>query len=99
MTLIHDFIATEEFFDDTHFPHGFRKSGDFSIAEAVLLANIGKRLLVLEQGLCKPETPVEEQFVHMCQAQLKGQTKVEILWQKYKALTQHKTFHCLNGHT
>lgn len=58
MTLIHGFIFTDKFYDDVHFPHGFGKSGDFTIAEAKLLTDIGKRLIALEQGLSKPENQV-----------------------------------------
>lgn len=99
MTLIHGFIFTDQFYDDVNFPHGFGKSGDFNIAESKLLTSIGKRLFALEQGLCKPENQIEEQFVQMYKSQLEGQTKVELLWQKYKKLTQHKPFHSLHGTT
>jgi uncharacterized protein YifE (UPF0438 family) len=97
MTLIHGFIAAAHFYDDLHFPRGFRKSGDFNIAEAELLTQVGKRLLMLEQAICSPENQVEKQFVKMCTAQLEGQTKVELLWKKYIKLTRHKSFHCVNG--
>lgn len=97
MTLLHGFISTEYFYDDVHFPRGFKRTGDFSIAEAELLTEIGKRLLMLEQGLCKPETEVEEQFVRMCDEHTEGQTKVELLWKKYKKLSLPKSFHCLNS--
>ena len=71
MTLIHGFIQTERFYDDVHFPHGFSKSGDFTIADAELLSCIGQRLLMLEQGTAIPENKVEEQFIFLC-ARTKG---------------------------
>ena len=95
MTLMHGFSFEDQFFDDAHFPRGFRKSGDFNIAEAELLTEVGKRLFLLEQAICMPENSVEEQFVQMCHLQTLGQTRVELLWQKYKSLTQHKQFHGL----
>ena len=97
MALIYGFIFADQFYDDENFPHGFGKSGDFTIAEAELLTSIGKRLFALEQGFCKPENQVEEQFVQLCKSTLEGQTKVELLWQKYKKLTKHKSFHSLHG--
>lgn len=97
MALIHGFIFADQFYDDVNFPHGFGKSGDFTIAEAELLTSIGMRLFALEQGFCKSENQVEEQFVQLCKSTLEGQTKVELLWQKYKKLTTHKSFHSLNG--
>jgi uncharacterized protein YifE (UPF0438 family) len=89
MTLIHGFIFDDPFYDDVNFPRGFKKSGDFTITEAELLTNIGKRLFMLEHELCKPENQVEEQFIKKCKFQLEGQTKIELLWLKYKNLTQH----------
>ncbi|MEW6990753.1 DUF413 domain-containing protein [Colwelliaceae bacterium 6441] len=101
MKLIHGFIAEAPFYDDAHFPRGFRKSGNFTIAESELLTHIGKRLFMLEQGFAQPENSVEEQFFQFCKAQiegpLEGQNSVELLWQKYKNLTKFKPFHSLNG--
>ncbi|TPH12108.1 DUF413 domain-containing protein [Litorilituus lipolyticus] len=103
MKLIHGFIAEGPFYDDAHFPRGFSKSGNFTIAESELLTQVGKRLFMLEQGFSKPKNGVEEQFVQFCKAQhegaLEGQNKVELLWQKYKKLTKFQPFHSLNGHT
>lgn len=103
MKLVHGFIAESPFYDDVHFPRGFSKSGNFTIAESELLTQVGKRLFMLEQGLSKPENAVEKQFVQFCTAQkeeeLEGQNKVEMLWTKYKKLTKYKPFHSLNGHT
>jgi len=103
MKLIHGFIAEDPFYDDAHFPKGFNKSGNFTIAESELLTQLGKRLFMLEQGFSKPENAVEEQFVQFCKTQLEGelegQNKVELLWAKYKKLTKFKSFHSLNGHT
>jgi uncharacterized protein YifE (UPF0438 family) len=96
MTIIDGFISTDKFYDDAHFPRGFRKSGDFTIAEDELLSNIGKRLLALEKGLLLPENEVEEQFVKMCKSNTQGQTKIELLWQKYKKLTMGRSFHSLH---
>jgi len=97
MALIQGFIFAEKFYDDVNFPRGFGKSGDFTIAEAELLVNLGRRLFKLEQGLCKPENQVEAQFAQMSESLLGGQTKVELLWQKYKKLTRHKPFNSLTG--
>ncbi len=95
MTLIHGFVTENPFYDDENFPRGFSKSGDFTLAEAELLTSIGKRLFMLEQSLCVAENQVEKQFVKMCATQFHGQTKAELLWKKYRKLTQHKPFHSL----
>ena len=96
MTLIHGFIQAERFYDDVHFPRGFSKSGDFTIADAELLSCVGKRLFMLEQGLTIPENQVEEKFTFLCKSEAEGETKIELLWQKYKRLTRYKPFHSLH---
>jgi uncharacterized protein YifE (UPF0438 family) len=95
MPLVHGFIFENKFYDDTHFPHGFGKSGDFNIKEAELLTSLGRRLLKLEQEVCLPENQTEKQFVQMCKEQSEGQTQIELLWQKYRRLTIYKPFHSL----
>ncbi|MGB0938604.1 MAG: DUF413 domain-containing protein [Colwellia sp.] len=101
MKLIHGFIAEGPFYDDAHFPKGFRKSGNFTIKESDLLTQVGKRLFLLEQGISKPENDVEVQFVQFCKEQMsgkhEGQNKIELLWCKYKKLTKFTPFHSLNG--
>jgi uncharacterized protein YifE (UPF0438 family) len=54
MILVHGFIAEAPFYDDAHFSRGFSKSGNFSIAEAELLTQVGKRLIMLEEGFRRP---------------------------------------------
>ncbi|PKH87235.1 DUF413 domain-containing protein [Colwellia sp. Bg11-28] len=97
MPLVHGFIFENKFYDDTHFPHGFGKTGDFTIAEAEILTDIGRRLHMLEQEVCTPTNEVEKQFSQMCKEQSEGQTRIELLWQKYRRLTVYKPFHNLNG--
>jgi uncharacterized protein YifE (UPF0438 family) len=97
MTLIHGFIQEGLFYDDVNFPRGFRKSGDFNISESELLTNVGRRLASLESGKSEPQNEIEQAFVDMCQQQTKGETQVELLWQKYKKFTTYRPFHSLNG--
>lgn len=97
MNLIHGYIKAGKFYDDANFPYGFRKSGNFSIAEAELLTDIGKRLFLLEQGLETPDNQVEEKFIEMCKTQRDGETQIERLWQKYQQLTKKRNFHSLTS--
>lgn len=97
MDLINGFLPANNFYDDANFPRGFKRTGDFTIAEADLLTNVGCRLFALEQEISKPENQVEESFVKMCQMNHEGKTEVEILWQKYKRLTGRRPFYSLNG--
>ncbi len=52
---------------------------------------------MLEQEVCTPTNEVEKQFSQMCKEQSEGQTRIELLWQKYRRLTVYKPFHNLNG--
>ena len=97
MILIHGFIKENQFYDDVHLPRGFNKSGDFTLAESEILTNVGRRLLMLEQEVCLPENEIEKQFIQMCKEQSEGQTRIELLWQKYKKLTIYKPFHALSA--
>ena len=97
MNLIHGFIQTTNFYDDTHFPHGFSRSGKFSISESEMLTKVGKRLWDLEQGLATPENQVEEKFLSVCQNTAEADTKVERLWMKYKDSIKAKNFYTLNS--
>tara|TARA_B110000881_G_C18443327_1_gene447148 strand:+ start:388 stop:690 length:303 start_codon:yes stop_codon:yes gene_type:complete len=95
MELIHGFKPVEFFYDDTHFPRGFNKSGEFSISESEILTTLGKRLFMLENKFCFPETIIEEQFVQNFRSENTPQTKVELVWGRYKTLTRKKEFHTL----
>jgi len=75
-------MPSELFYDEVNFPHGFRKSDDFNIADLVI--SIAKRLFILGNALSKPETKVEEQFFQWCSSHTEGQPKVELWWQKYR---------------
>ena len=97
MTLIHGFIQEGLFYDDVNFPRGFRKSGDFNISESELLTELGTRLTSLESGKGEPQNETEQAFVTMCKEQTPGNTRIEILWQKYKKMTTYRPFHSLNG--
>jgi uncharacterized protein YifE (UPF0438 family) len=97
MILTHGFNTESSFYDDVHFPHGFNKSGDFTIVEAEILKNFGKRLHMLEQKLCTPANEREKQFSQICREHSEGQSQIELLWQKYKRLTIYKPFHSLKS--
>mgnify|MGYP001070397600 FL=1 len=86
MAEINGFLASSEFYDDKHFPRGFKRSGDFTIPEAEILSTYGLRLLQLESKKVTPETETEDKFVFMCQHNLRPETEIERVWAKYKNL-------------
>lgn len=97
MTLIHGFVQANKFYDDVHFPHGFSRSGKFSIQESEMLTQVGRRLWDLEQNFASPDNQVEENFVRVCKTESEAETKIERLWVKYKDSIKTKSFHTLNG--
>ncbi len=83
-------IGAKLYSDVERFPYGFKKSGDFSIAEATILSTLGLTLRDLESGLLKPKSTDEEHFVQVTRGLAEPVTKVERTWQKYVRLTRSK---------
>ncbi len=86
MAQIKGFLASGEYYDDKHFPRGFKRSGDFSIPEADILSQLGSRLAALEAQKATPETEEENHFATMCLQDLLPESQVERVWAKYKNL-------------
>lgn len=97
MNLIHGFVAENQFYDDTNYPHGFSRSGKFSIKEADLLSQLGRRLIALENGSVSAQTEEEKQFVNMCKNNVEANSSVEKVWVKYKNSIKKQNFHTLNS--
>ena len=83
-------LSSKPFIDRMKFPYGFRKSGDFSISEADILATYGKTLLALETGELRPETADEAHFVAFISGQAESANLIEKAWQKYVRLARGK---------
>ncbi|MDK1285829.1 DUF413 domain-containing protein [Pseudoalteromonas umbrosa] len=97
MELLHGFLKSSNFYDDINFPNGFNRSGHFTIQESELLTQVGRRLFALEQRLQAPANQVEEQFLKTVDGVKESDTRVELLWQKYKKLTQKRSIHTLSA--
>ncbi|MDO6567675.1 DUF413 domain-containing protein [Alteromonas sp. 1_MG-2023] len=82
--------SQKPFIDRQKFPYGFRKSGDFSIGEADILAGYGKTLLALESGELSPETDDEHHFVSFVNGQVEAANTIERTWAKYVRLSRGK---------
>lgn len=83
-------VSPKPFIDRAKFPYGFRKSGDFSIAEADILSTYGKTLLALEKGELTPESADEKAFVEFISGKKEASNNVEKAWQKYVVLARGK---------
>lgn len=82
--------SAKPYIDRLKFPYGFRKSGDFSIAEADLLTTYGKTLLGLESGELKPESDDEAHFVDFISRTVDASNNMEKAWAKYVRLARGK---------
>ncbi|WP_394147581.1 DUF413 domain-containing protein [Shewanella atlantica] len=86
------------FIDNINFPRGFRKSGDFTLAESELLSLYGDTLLSLESGELEPFTSEERHFVEILRQPHKASSRLEQVWFKYVKLTREpRKFHSLNS--
>ncbi|MFC6277346.1 DUF413 domain-containing protein [Psittacicella hinzii] len=81
------FIQEKKYFDDKNYPHGFSRSGDYTIKEAEALENYGSRLTRLANGTVEPENEVEKHFVAVVADQsIEDKTFIEKTWLKYQRL-------------
>ncbi|MBA5761336.1 DUF413 domain-containing protein [Vibrio sp. 404] len=88
----------KRFYDNTKFPRGFAKSGDFTLAEEEILTIFGDTMLGLENGELSPQNAEEKHFVKVIENPGKAKTKLERVWLKYVQLARgRKRFHTLNG--
>ena len=86
------------FIDNINFARGFRKSGDFTLAESELLSLYGHTMLGLESAQLAPQTIEEAHFVQALNQPDQAQTRIELVWLKYIKLTREpKHFHSLNS--
>ncbi|MFT5675666.1 MAG: hypothetical protein ACI808_001597 [Paraglaciecola sp.] len=83
-------IGTKLFTDVKNFPYGFKKSGDFSIAEATILSVHGYTLQSLGLGTLKPESNEEQHFVEVSKGLVIPKTTAERAWLKYILLTSNR---------
>ncbi|MCW8335802.1 DUF413 domain-containing protein [Vibrio sp. SCSIO 43135] len=88
----------KRFYDNTKFPRGFAKSGDFTLAEEEILTLYGDTMFALEMGDITPENAEEKHFLKVLSHPHKAKTKLERVWLKYIQLARgRKRFHTLNG--
>ncbi|MDN3612139.1 DUF413 domain-containing protein [Vibrio ostreicida] len=88
----------KRFYDNTKFPRGFAKSGNFTIAEDALLILYGETMMGIESGQLAPQTAEECHFLFVTQGGAAPATKLERVWLKYIHLSRsRKNFYPLAG--
>lgn len=73
------------YYDDQNFPHGFRRSGVFTIKEAEYLESHGQTLRELELNLREPISEDESHFQQAIQTDDISHSFAVNAWRKYKA--------------
>jgi len=82
-----------KFYDDTNFPEGFHRSGDFTRKHADLLTDCGKLMRALYLGAKQPETDAEQSFVDVFSGLKEACSEEERVWQKYlKAIDRRNEY-------
>lgn len=71
------------YYDDLNFPHGFRRSGLFTILEAEFLRQNGHLMKALYDKLITPETEEESEFVDALQTGGHSEQLSVKVWRKY----------------
>jgi uncharacterized protein YifE (UPF0438 family) len=90
----------KRFYDNSKFPRGFAKSGDFTLAEEEILIFYGETMLGLETGQLDADNQEEKHFLKVLDNPGKAKSKLERTWLKYTQLARgRKRFHTLNGRT
>ena len=88
----------KRFYDNTKFPRGFAKSGDFTLAEEEILTLYGDTRQGVEMRILEPEKAEEKHFINVIENPGKAKSKLERVWLKYVQLARgRKRFHTLNG--
>ncbi len=82
--LTRDSLTKRPFTDKRHYPYGFSRSGDFSIAESKLLMQYGSLIAALVDGELLPETEAEQRFVDVALGRMNPANATEKVWLKYQ---------------
>ena len=91
------FVSHKRFYDDTNFPKGFKRSGDFTSKEAELLELHGHAMKNLAEGKTLPVTADEAQFVEVIKGNIAPSSLLEQIWLKYRKLARGKPFYAVVG--
>ncbi len=94
------FKNDKPFFDTANYPHGFSRSGDFTINESKTLEAYGTFCLALENGEVKPCNDEQKSFVEVVKDKKAAETFIEKTWVKYRTLiSAEKHIYTLSSNT
>lgn len=84
------FSSYSKFYAEEHFPFGIERSGEFSVEQAMLLHNHGNAYQELHNGLRKPVTKEEKEFLKSCRGEKHPATAHEKVWLRFCEKTQKR---------
>lgn len=80
------------FTDYKNYPHGFRRSGDYSIKDSERLERFGHLFQQLLTGAKKPENPAEKAYLAQLSGKAEASPEVQA-WNKYqKKISESKQY-------
>jgi len=78
-----EFTCSRAFYDNKHYPHGFSRSGDFTLKEAQGLTRYGVLLNNLMEGRLVPANEHQSHFIQVMRGEAEAEHPLEKLWLKY----------------
>lgn len=85
------------FSDPKHYPYGFSRSGDFSIAESQALQQHGSLIAALIDGHIAPENEEDNAYIACALGQLEPQTIAQKAWLKYQKRINRPKYASIHG--
>ncbi|WP_250657050.1 DUF413 domain-containing protein [Alkalimarinus coralli] len=84
------FASQCEFYDAVNFPHGFRRSGEFTLAESDILSRCGYTIKQLINKRLEPQNEEQERILKVITGEVEATSNVEKAWSKYLSKTSQK---------
>lgn len=78
-----EYFLSQGFFDDDRYPYGFKRSGDFTIGEALALEDKGALFQALQNGEVSDPAPEDLQLIKVIKGEAQASTTEEKAWLKY----------------
>ena len=85
------------FSDPKHYPYGFSRSGDFSIAESKALLQYGCLIAALVDGHLLPSNDEEQAFIDSALGRKQPDTPPERAWLKYQNRINRPKYASIHG--
>jgi uncharacterized protein YifE (UPF0438 family) len=85
------------FSDPKHYPYGFSRSGDFSIAESKALSQYGCLIAALVDGHLSPSNDEETGFIESALGNKPPESVAERAWMKYQSRINRPKYASIHG--